>query len=220
MTWLVVAGPALAATPAAEPPAPAHPLVKPCDTPVSARCAAELEAQALRSHPVLAQRDGVTLALTPPQGEPQTFVNTADASLSYHYLGPLAGTDLQLLLMQATGTAPRYVLVDAGTGTRLAVEAPPWPAPGGRLMVVTAAAHGGQAGSVSLFNRVNTQWRLLFRFEPAAGMGFQFRSWRQDAASLRLDWVCEGGPSHSGSLQLRDGPYGWDLVPAAPARCP
>lgn len=220
MTWLVVAGPVLAAGPAADPPAPTHPLLKPCETPSMPHCAAELETQALRSHPTLAQRDGATLALTPAQVEPQTFVNGADGSPSYHYLGPLAGTDLQLLLMQASGQSPRFLAVDPAAGARLMLDAPPWPAPGGRLMVVTAAAHGGQAGSVALFHRVNAQWRLLFRFEPMVGMGFQFRSWRQDAASLRLDWVCEGSPARTGALQLRDGPYGWDLVPAAPASCP
>lgn len=129
---------------------------------------------------------------------------------------PLAGTGLQLQDVPTEGQAMRYRLQGPGA-PGLILDGPPWPAPGGRLLVVATLAQDGQAGGVLLLGRVGTAWRLLYRFEAVGRLGFVFRGWRSDAVSARLDAVCgSGAPT---VIHLRDGPYGWDLTPP-PAACP
>jgi hypothetical protein len=220
--------PAAAAMPAAEPPPAAHPLLKFCETEPTPACGAALEARALREHPEAARRDGAVLLVNTPSGEPLRLEDRPDTvpegALQHFYLGPLAGTESLLVQLWSPGQPARYLLLSGGM-TALALEAPPWPAPSGRLLVTVAPATAGETGGVSLFNLAGNQWRRLYRFEPAAGLGFTFHGWRADSAALRLDWAWRAGlcgehAAASGSTQLRDGPYGWDLFPALPTRCP
>lgn len=209
---------------AAEPPPPVHPVLKACDGEVTPACGTLLESRALREHPGLARRDGATLWLTPPTGEPQRFDDGPEGTPRQFYLGPATGTDSPVVLTWARGQAPRYGLAGGGAAP-LMLDAPPWPAPGGRMLVTAALASADQPGSVSLFLRVGAQWRRLVRFEPASGLGFVVRGWRGDGAVVRLDWVWRAGTcgEHgvaTGTTQLRDGPFGWDLFPPPPTSCP
>lgn len=182
-------------------------------------CAAALEPSVLAEHPAEARREGDTLVLQRGDAGPLRLTDGEPAGHVYRYLGPLMGTDLQLLLQRVEGQAPRYRLVGPGPVEPPLLDAPPWPSPGGRMLAVATLARGGQSGSVTLLHRVGARWQQLFRFESGSGMGFVVRSWRTDAASLRLDWHC-GNASAGGSVQLRDGPYGWDWLSPPPARCP
>ena len=130
----------------------------------------------------------------------------------------------QLVLTLEDGQRPVFEWVAPGAQSALRLDALPWPAPGGRLMVVVAGADGEPGGSITLWQRAGNRWSQQFRYEPPGSVIYQFHNWRADGAALRLDWQ-RGATSgqrcqpRQGSLQLRDGPYGWDFVPAPPAAC-
>lgn len=196
--------------------APSHPLLKQCEASQEPACLVALELSALRQYPSLARRDGHHLLLTQAgKAEPWSLDDRSEPPLSHHYLGPLAGTELQLVARREGAQAARFLMVGPGALGQ-ALPAPPWPAPGGLLMLVAEPGRSQQPGSLSLLGKVSGQWRQLWRFDAVGSLGFGFRAWRSDAASARLDWACADG-SAAGSVQLRDGPHGWDFVPAPPS---
>lgn len=172
-----------------------------------AACLATAEAQALREVPSLVRRDGAALILQFGLHPPARFDD--QPGLTHTYLGRLDG----VLLHVVRAGSPHALWLVGGTGQPpLKVEAVPVPAPGGRHFVVVAG------NSLALYQRSGPRWSLQFRYDAPAGLAWQLKSWRPDAAALRLDWHC-AGQATGGTLQLRDGPYGWDLVPEPPARC-
>lgn len=195
---------------------PEHPLLKGCAHQAPA-CLEVLEARALRAQASVARRSGAQLTVVPGSGlAPLNFQDQAGDALVYRYLGPLPGTDLHLVAQLAQGGAVRFQPVGPGMGAGVRLNAPPWPSPDGRLLGVAVAATAGQVGQLALWGRVGPQWRMQYSFDPDPGMGFEFKGWRADGAALRLAWHC---PRQAGATQLRDGPYGWDLVPPPPAHC-
>jgi hypothetical protein len=196
--------------------APEHPLLKGCASAAPA-CAEVLEAHALKAHASVARRSGHQLWVTVIPGlAPLPLSDLPADALVYRYLGPLPGTDLHLVVQIPQHGAPRYVPLGPGMAGTVRFNAPPWPSPDGRWLAVAVAASGGQVGQLALWGRVGPQWRMQYSFDPDPGMGFEFRGWRADGAAMRLAWQC---PKQSGATQLRDGPYGWDLVPPPPAHC-
>jgi hypothetical protein len=194
---------------------PTHPLLQGCGNAPTPACVDRLEARALKAP--LARREAGVLRLSLGQGEPQLLADAANGSLRYRYLGPLAGTDLQLVATVTPMARAGFVLVGTGVSGALRLPAAPWPSPGGLLFAVAASAQGDEPGGLQLWHRVGSQWRLLMRFDPPPGMGFEVQGWRADGAALHLGWEC---PGHRGTTQLRDGPFGWDLVPQPPPACP
>lgn len=196
--------------------APGHPLLKAC-APTTRACAERLEAQAIKAQATVARRAGPQLWLSTVAGQaPLQLSDQADGALVYRYLGRLPGTDLHLVAQIPQHGAPRYLPLGPGMAGTVRFNAPPWPSADGRWLAVAVAASGEQVGQLALWGRVGSHWRLQYNFDPDPGMGFEFRGWRADGAALRLGWHC---PQHSGATQLRDGPYGWDLVPPPPAHC-
>jgi hypothetical protein len=195
--------------------------------PTLLRCAVEHEQQQLAVPGEPARRLGQELILHPATEQPLRFINrSADGgpARQHFYLGGLDGTDAHLVLTLEDGRPPRVELVPVGVQVSLQLDALPWPAPGGRLLAVVSGAEGQPGGSISLLQRSGTRWSQQFRYEPPASVIFSFKSWRADGASLRLDWqrgklAGKSCTPLSGSLQLRDGPYGWDFVPAPPVAC-
>ncbi|MFD2452970.1 hypothetical protein [Ideonella paludis] len=58
-------------------------------------------------------------------------------------------------------------------------------------------------------------------------MRLSFKGWRGDGGAVRMDWQWQRGGSPctpigatAGQVQLRDGPYGWEITPELPLRCP
>lgn len=200
--WLMAVGSATA-QPAV------HPLLGDCPEPLSAECAARLEARALQVHAGLARREAGVLQLAPP-------LDTAAPPPGARWLGPLTDTGLQLMAETAPGQAPVYRLAGEGAPP-LALPGPAWPAPGGRLLISTGRWGDGQA-AVVLIGRVESRWRVLLRQETAAGIQLAFVGWRSDGAAARVQWTCRGASARV--LQLRDGPFGWDWVPPLSAACP
>lgn len=201
---------------AATPEPPEHPLLKGCASVVAA-CVEVLEAHALQAHAAVARRSGNQLWVTPIPGlAPLQLSDQPADAVAYRYLGPLPGTDLHLVVQLPRQGAPRYLPLGPGMAGTVRLNAPPWPSPDGRLLAVAVAARAGQVGQLALWGRVGPQWRMQYSFDPDPGMGFEFKGWRGDGAALRLAWHC---PQQTGTTQLRDGPYGWDLVPPPPGRC-
>lgn len=190
---------------------PVHPLLGRCDAPPSAACAAELEVKALASGDGTVQRDGDVIKLpdgSSLQDSPQR---------QFRWLGALGGSGLHLVLERPVDAPAGYRLVGLGAPP-LRLDAPPWLAPGERLMIsVSDLGPAAPPGGLRLLGRVDARWRVLLYQELPGGMGLQFQSWRGDGAAVRLQWHCVDGSS--GAVQLRDGPYGWDFVPPLPSRC-
>lgn len=172
-----------------------------------AACLSAAEAQALREVPGLVRREGASLTLQFGLHPPARFED--QPGLTHTYLGRLDGV---LLHVVRAGSPNALWLVAESGQPPLKVEAVPVPAPGGRHFVVV------QGNALALYQRSGPRWSLQFRYDAPAGLAWRLRSWRPDAAALRLDWICSGQAT-GGTLQLRDGPYGWDLVPEPPARC-
>lgn len=182
-----------------------------------ADCLARLEAAALSGSGGTVRREGAELTLQFGQHPPARFVD--QAPVSHQYLGRLDGVLLHLVRVGQPGRPSRWWLVSESGQAPLPVDAIPVAGPGGRLFVVA----GGNG--LALYQRAGPRWSLQYRYEAAPGLSWAVRGWRADGAAVRLDWIwpdapaaCTGQPAQ-GQLQLRDGPYGWDLVPAAPRRC-
>jgi hypothetical protein len=172
-----------------------------------AACLAAAEVLALRDAAGMVRRDGAVLTLHFGLQAPARFDD--QPGLGHTYLGRLDGV---LLHVVRAGASHALWLVGESGQPPLKVAAVPVPAPGGRHFVVVAA------NTLALYQRSGPRWSLQFRYDAPAGLAWQLKSWRPDAAAVRLDWHC-AGQATGGSLQLRDGPYGWDLVPEPPARC-
>lgn len=187
-------------------------------------CAASAETKALREAQPRARRDGMRLTIAQANGTLQ-FDDVAGQK-RHRYLGPLDNTGLDLVAGWRDGRA-HYWLADPASARVLEASALPWPSPDGRLLVMAAPAVGEQGGTLDLYLHAGPRWSRLYRLEAPRGVGFEFLSWRADGAAVRLAWTRRsagaagtGSDTCSGAIQLRDGPYGWDLVPELPDHCP
>jgi hypothetical protein len=189
-------------------------------------CAASAETRALREASARARREGASLFLTRADGA-MRFDDVAGHQ-RHRYLGPLDNTGLDLVAGWRDGHT-HFWLVDPASARVLQAGALPWPSPDGRLLVVAAPTLGAQGGTLDLYLHAGPRWSRLYRLEAPPGVGFEFQSWRADGAAVRLAWIrrsvagakaTTGSDACSGTIQLRDGPYGWDLVPELPDRCP
>jgi hypothetical protein len=182
-----------------------------------AACLGQLEAAALRDSAGAVRREGAQLTLQFGLQAAARFVD--QPPITNLYLGRLDGVLLHVVRAAQPGRPASWWLVGESGQAPLAVDALPVGGPGGRHFVVAA----GQA--LALYQRSAARWSLQYRYEAAPGLSWAVKSWRADAAAVRLEWIwpeapaaCAGQPAQ-GQLQLRDGPYGWDLVPEPPRRC-
>lgn len=203
LLWLVLPAP-----PAGAQPGPEHPLLGACAPVPDEACAARLEARALALHGAVREggrlrtAQGVALAEDPPDEPPR-----------HRLLGPLGDSGLWLLWRRS---GEQTAFVTAGPGALpLAWRSPPWPAPGGRHLLVAPPAAPAEDALLALLEQAGGRWRLVWRLDGPPALGYEGVEWRQDGASVRLRWRCASG-SPGGAVRLRDGPYGWDLVPALP----
>lgn len=228
---LTVAGPAGSSAEAL------HLALDRCSGPAPDACLEALERTALAQAAGAVQREGHVLVLATQAGpvrfddhRPATGQAPGYAATERHrYLGRLNEVDAHWVLALPPGApleAARYWLVSDAGPPVLALEELPWPSPGGRLLVFARAVAGPRPSVLGLYMKAGTRWSLVYRYEAPAGLNYQFRSWRNDGAAVRLEWERTGAAracatqAGSGSIQLRDGPYGWDLVAPVPASCP
>lgn len=213
-----------------------HRAVAACDAPPTESCLAAIEAVALKDAAGRVERNGPWLNLQTGSG-PVRFddrrsvvVSTTPvgATARNYYLGTVEGSDAQLVMSLPPGAplaAARYWLVGAAGPPVLGLDDLPWPAPGGRLLMVARPAGAGRTSTLALYLRVGTRWTQPYRFEAPNGLSYSFKGWRADGAAVRLEWAITGptkacaDSGEHGSIQLRDGPYGWDLVPPLPPTC-
>jgi hypothetical protein len=184
-------------------------------------CADKAEALALAATGSQARRQGGLLTVNLASGT-QRWEDQPAAGHRHRYLGELDKTGLALLAGLRSGQ-PMYWLIDPASGRVLEAPSLPWPSPDGRLVLVAVPERAGTGGSLTLYLRTANRWTRQYLFEAPPGLGFSFRSWRMDSAAVRLVWArraAEGRTGCDGLTQLRDGPYGWDLVPEPPAACP
>lgn len=180
-------------------------------------CLDQLETTALRDSAGAAQREGPQLTLQFGLQPAARFVDRGP--LIHRYLGRLDGVLLHLVRAWAPNQLPSYWLVGESGQAPLKIDALPSPAPGGRHFVVASG------GALALYQRSGPRWSLQYRFDAPQGLSWAVKGWRADAAAVRLEWIWPEAPTAcrgqapQGVLQLRDGPYGWDLVPEAPKRC-
>lgn len=196
------------ATPTAQ--AATHPLLEGCPEPLRPDCAERLESRALQAHADLARRESGQLSLSPPPG-----ASAPRPPPNARWLGPLADSGLQLLVEWGPDQTALWRLAGDGAPP-LPLPGPPWPAPGGRLLI-SVGMLAEDVPVVVLLGRVESRWRVLLRQEAPPGGRLELVNWRADAAAARLLWFCRGAPALA--IQLRDGPYGWDWVPPLPSRC-
>jgi hypothetical protein len=182
-----------------------------------AACLSRLEALALRESNGAAHREGSELIVQSGPQAPARFID--QPPVGHHYLGRLDGLPLQVVRVAASGQRAAWWLVGDAGQPPLRVDALPVVGPGGRHFVV---ANGN---GLSLYQRSGMRWSLQFRFDAAPGLSWAVKGWRADEAAVRLEWIwpeaaaaCAGQVTQ-GQLQLRDGPFGWDLFPEAPHRC-
>jgi hypothetical protein len=168
----------------------------------------------------------------------------ADDGIRRHtLLGALPGP-LWVLLVEQRGQRPRFEMIHGATGPerpaqRWVTPSLPVPSPDGRWLLVVDDGQGHGAAVVALWQRMalsvtateggaaaaatTLRWQQVWRYEPPAGVRYRFERWRPDGAALTLGWWharARPGCPQEGTVQLRDGPYGWDLYPAAPPDCP
>lgn len=183
----------------------------------NAGCLAQLEADAIRDSNGTVQRDGQVLTLHFGLHPEARFVD--QPSLAHRYLGRLDGVLLHVVRAAQPNQLPGYWLVSENTQPPLRVAALPVPAPGGRHFVVVSGS------DLSLYQRSGPRWSLQYAFGAPPGLSWAVKGWRSDAAAVRLEWLWPEAPAAcagqaaQGTLQLRDGPFGWDLVPQPPRRC-
>ncbi|OYT89559.1 MAG: hypothetical protein CFE46_03900 [Burkholderiales bacterium PBB6] len=200
------------------------PAQAPAPVPVPLECLQIRETRALTEASGSVSRNAARLTVQRPDAPPVAF--TDDSTSRHHFLGAVDELQASLVLQQGPEQPARVWLVPA-QGQPLKLDNLPVPAPGGRLLavvgtgeVVVGDAPGSATSRISLWQRAGARWSRQFSFSAPEGVQFQWRSWRADAAAARLDWQRQGhcGPSQ-GSVQLRDGPYGWELYPEPPAAC-
>jgi hypothetical protein len=192
-----------------------------------AACAGRHERLALAQAPGRAERHGAELRLRngsePGPGYSDREADPAGPGRHAYYLGSLDGLDADLVLILADGQAPQFDWLAAGSPSPLPLPALPSPSADGRWLLVVSAPDNGAQASITLVQKVGARWSQQFRYEPPAGLRYNFLGWRSDAAAVRLAWrreVATGCGPRQGLIQLRDGPYGWDFFPAPPAACP
>ncbi|MBQ0935403.1 hypothetical protein [Ideonella paludis] len=200
-------------------------VLKQCPAKPDHACHALVEAQVLARAPQgQVSRQGPRLSLLHRRGKALVLddaLSDPAHALRHVYLGELGITDLQLVRTVGPA-APQALLLVAESGQPpMAADDVPWPAPGGRLVVVVAPR------SVTLWLRTALRWTQAFRYEPPAGVRLSFKGWRGDGGAVRMDWQWQRGGSPctpigatAGQVQLRDGPYGWEITPELPLRCP
>lgn len=185
-------------------------------------CVDAAEAKALRDPEPPARREGRQLQLSLPSGVLR-FEDDITAGRRHRYLGLLDGTGWLLVAGLKAGQTHVW-LIDPQTSLQLELDGLPWPSPDGRLLAVATPARADQGGLLALHLRAGQRWSRLYFFEAPKGLGFEVKSWRQDSAAVRLGWTRQpaagAAAGCNGLTQLRDGPYGWDLVPEVPATCP
>lgn len=182
-----------------------------------AACLAQLESAALRESAGTARREGALLVLRFGLHPEARFVD--QPPLAHRYLGRLDGVLLHVVRASQPQQLPSYWLVGESAQPPLKVDALPVAGPGGRHFVVVSG------NEVALYQRSGARWSLQYRFDAPQGLSWAVKGWRSDAAAVRLEWLWPDGPAAcagqaaQGQLQLRDGPYGWDMVPLPPRRC-
>ncbi|MGM9488704.1 hypothetical protein [Ideonella sp. YS5] len=182
-----------------------------------AACLSGLELAALRDSRGSARREGAELILQAGMQAPARFID--QPALSHRYLGRLDGLQLHVVRVASASQRPAWWLLADGGQAPLRVDALPIGGPGGRHFVMA------DGNSLALYQRSGARWSLQFRLDAPAGLSWAVKGWRADGAAVRLEWIWPEAPSAcagqaaQGQLQLRDGPYGWDLVPEAPHRC-
>lgn len=180
-------------------------------------CLAQLEEAAVRDSAGAARREGATLTLRFGLHPEVRFVD--QLPLTHRYLGRLDGVLLHVVRAAQPNQLPAWWLVGETAQAPLKVAALPVAAPGGRHFVVVSG------NDVALYQRSGPRWSLQYRFDAPPGLSWAVKGWRSDAAAVRLEWVWPEAPdacagqAAQGTLQLRDGPFGWDLVPQPPRRC-
>lgn len=182
-----------------------------------AACLAQLETAALRDSAGAARREGPLLVLRFGLHPEARFAD--QGPLQHRYLGRLDGVLLHVVRVTQPQQLPSYWLVGESAQAPLKVDALPVAAPGGRHFVVVSG------NDVALYQRSGPRWSLQFRFDAPPGLSWAVKGWRADAAAVRLEWLWPEAPgacagqAAQGQLQLRDGPFGWDMVPQPPRRC-
>ena len=180
-------------------------------------CLSRLEARALRDSGGTVRREGAELVVQSGSQAPARFID--QGAVSHQYLGRLDGLQLHAVRAAPAGQSTSWWLVGDAGQPPLKVDALPVVGPGGRHFVVV------NGNGLSLFQRSGARWSMQFRFDAAPGLSWAVKGWRADEAAVRLEWLWPEAPAQchgqaaQGQLQLRDGPYGWDLVPEAPHRC-
>ncbi len=196
---------------------------------LNAREVAALSAPARAHRLGHGQREGALLRLQAPGRPSVDFLDGPEGH--YRAVGPLdrAGTDWLIaqwpllppgVALQAADV--QFTLASLASGQRLAVDAPPWPAPDGHLMITVVPGLPTEGSSLALLQRSGTRWSQVFRYDAPAGLQLSFRRWRADSAALHLRWQRAARPdcpASEGPIQLRDGPFGWDFVPPLPPPC-
>lgn len=189
------------------------------------RCLAALEAQVLRTPSATkarrAVRQGPQLILQATGGA-RTILEDSGAS-QYRALGPVGPSGTWLVAQLQPAHAPALLLLNPASGQRLLLDAPPHPAPDGHLLVAVRPGEDGRDSStLTLLQRSGTRWSVVFRYEAPEGLHLGFQRWRGDGAAVHLQWqrsVRPACPLGEGSVQLRDGPFGWDFLPEMPPPC-
>lgn len=182
-----------------------------------AACLSRLESLALREGGGAVRREGAELIVPSGSQAPVRFVD--QPPVVHQYLGRLEGLQLHAVRVASPGQRSAWWLVGDAGQPPLKVDALPSAGPGGRHFVVVSG------NALSLYQRSGPRWSLVFRFDASSGLSWAVKGWRADEAAVRLEWIWPEAPSAcagqaaQGQLQLRDGPYGWDLVPEAPHRC-
>lgn len=175
------------------------------------------------------QREGALLRLQAPERPSVDFLDGPEGQ--YRAVGPLDrhGTDWLIaqwpllppgVALQAADV--HFTLAALASGQRLALDAPPWPAPDGHLMITVDQRAATEGSRIALLQRSGTRWSQVFRYDAPTGLQLSFRRWRTDSAALHLHWRRSARPdcpAAEGPIQLRDGPFGWDFVPPLPPPC-
>lgn len=196
---------------------------------LAAREVTVLAASARAHPPAQGRREGALLRLQAPERPSVDFLDGPEGQYRAVAVLNRQGTDWLIAQwpLLPPGTAlqaaeVQFTLTSLASGQRLVLDAPPWPAPDGHLMVTVERRDAAEGSHLALLQRGGTRWSQVFRYDAPPGLQLDFRRWRADSAALHLHWHREarpGCPAAEGSIQLRDGPFGWDFVPTLPPPC-